>query len=215
MVGFGRPQPDPNNFLSFLNGFFVLLLAGVALLDSDRPPPVHQLPSHDSISDYVAELLASADVSVFRKRSKRRNRSPSGLPRGKRRKSNLDRAGALQCVLRDYFGPKPIFNDRQFERFFRVTHTHAEFIISSLAIHDKQFWTQTYDATGKPSISPIVKFLAAQKCICYGVTFNAFCDYFQMGESTARLCVSKLSRGIVSCPKIRNVYLRDMPPANA
>ena len=36
-----------------------------------------------------------------------------------------------------------------------------------------------------------------------------------MGESTARLCVSKLSRGIVECPAIADVYLRNMTPSDA
>eukprot|EP00956_Cyclotella_meneghiniana_P042514 scaffold248515_cov72-Cyclotella_meneghiniana.AAC.2 len=37
---------------------------------------------------------------------------------------------------------------------------------------------------------------------------EAFKDYFQMGESTAALCVSHLCRGIVNCPGIADVYLR-------
>ena len=36
-----------------------------------------------------------------------------------------------------------------------------------------------------------------------------------MGESTARLCVSKLSRGIVNCPEICDVYLRNPTPQDA
>ena len=43
--------------------------------------------------------------------------------------------------------------------------------------------------------------------ICYGISFSAFQDSFQMGESTAQECVSKLVRGIVQCPEIAKVYL--------
>jgi len=44
--------------------------------------------------------------------------------------------------------------------------------------------------------------------ICFGVSFSAFKDYFQMGESTARLCLEKFTRGIVKCTAISELYLR-------
>eukprot|EP00804_Cyclotella_cryptica_P019919 CCRYP_007829-RA/>CCRYP_007829-RA protein AED:0.46 eAED:0.46 QI:0/0/0/1/0/0/2/0/182 len=48
----------------------------------------------------------------------------------------------------------------------------------------------------------------AMKMICYGVSGNAFVDYFQMGETTTRRCVSFLSKEIVSCHSLANRYLR-------
>lgn len=44
----------------------------------------------------------------------------------------------------------------------------------------------------------------------YDKSFVAWQDYYQMGESTARLCLSKLSRGLVNDPEIRSRYLRKM-----
>jgi len=79
-------------------------------------------------------------------------------------------------------------------------------IINDLASRDP-FWTLRRDATGKLSHSPVVKFLAAQKMLCYGVSVNAFKDYFQMGESTGNQCLSKLCVGIVTSPKFSNLYL--------
>ena len=111
-------------------------------------------------------------------------------------------------------GPTPTFKDRQFERMFRITRTMADRLISCLAKADS-FFTQTYDACRNPSIAPVVKFLAGMKRLCYGVSFSAFQDYFQMGESTARLCVSRLTRGIVQCPEIRDVFLRPWSRADA
>ena len=81
--------------------------------------------------------------------------------------------------------------------FVHVTKSEVEWIISCLAKYDI-FWTQTNDALGKPFISPVVKFLAAQKTLCYGVSFSSYQDYFQMRESTACLYVSNLSRGALS-----------------
>ena len=74
----------------------------------------------------------------------------------------------------------------------------VERLVCSLADYDS-FWLSSVDCCGRMSIDPIVKFLAAQKMICFGVSFSAFKDYFQMGESTARLCLEKFTRGIVKC----------------
>ena len=83
----------------------------------------------------------------------------------------------------------------------------VESILCNLANYDS-FWTTTVDCCGKLSIDPIVKFLSAMKLICYGVSFSVFKDYYQMGESTAKLCREKLCRGIIRCPAILYQYLR-------
>jgi hypothetical protein len=46
------------------------------------------------------------------------------------------------------------------------------------------------------------------KMICYGVSFSAFSDYYQMGESTAKLCYNKLCQGIIKYPAISDYSLR-------
>jgi hypothetical protein len=74
--------------------------------------------------------------------------------------------------------------------------------LNNLVKHDS-FWTQTIDAVNQPSISPFVKFLMAQKCLCYGVSFSALQDNYQMGDSTARLCVSKLIGDIVNAMRLQ------------
>ena len=127
--------------------------------------------------------------------------------RKKRQMVKYDRARAFASVNTDWMSPRPIFDDKQFERTFRIKRSMVDYIIGHLAKTDR-FWIQTRDAVGQLSIHPHVKFLAAQKLICYGVSFSAFKDYFQMGESTAALCVSHLCRGIVNCPAIADVYLR-------
>lgn len=179
-----------------------------------------QIPIHPFCRAISKTWLMSASVKwtiyLYPTASKNAAATPynDGNSGGKRKKKNYDRVRAYNSVMSDYLGPKPLFDDHQFERIFRVTTGRAEHIISSLSKYDT-FWTQTYDALGKPSIAPEVKFLAAQKKLCYGVSFSAFQDYFQMGESTARLCVSKLTRGIVNCPELADVYLRNMSKHDA
>ena len=81
----------------------------------------------------------------------------------------------------------------------------VEEMIGKMIQHDS-FWAQNHDCYGQFGISPYVKFLTAQKMICYGVSFSAFQDTFQMGESTARMCFMKLIRGIYECAAISQHY---------
>jgi len=69
------------------------------------------------------------------------------------------------------------------------------------------FWLQTVCCAGKRTICPYVKFLIAMKMICYGVSGNAFVDYFQMGETTTRRCVCFLTKGLVNCCALADIYL--------
>jgi hypothetical protein len=113
---------------------------------------------------------------------------------------------AFDSVMNNWMNPRPCFYDKQFERTFRMKKYMVDYIISNLAKTDP-FWMPTRDAVGHLSISPIVKFLTALKMLCYGVSFSAFKDYFQLGESTACWCLHKLCVGIVKCPDLPEKYL--------
>ena len=39
--------------------------------------------------------------------------------------------------------------------------------------------------------------------------YHAFIDYFQMGETTSRRCLSFLTRGLICCDALANIYLRN------
>jgi hypothetical protein len=121
-----------------------------------------------------------------------------------------NRVRALKAVREDYLDPRPIFNDSQFERVFRIKRYMVDGLLGKLVNHNS-FWTSTADACGQKSINPYVKFLAAQKMIYYGVSVSAFRDYFQMGESTGRLCVSMLCRHILSSAMISHRILSTIP----
>ena len=55
-------------------------------------------------------------------------------------------------------------------------------------------------------ISPCQVF-CGQKMLCCGVPASAFLDYFQMGKSSLRTCLSKLTQGMVECNALAGVYL--------
>ena len=150
-----------------------MILAGAALIDTLQHTPKNLT---DVIQDMVKESLSGIELPTT-KPKRRRGRKDVSPNNKKRKKVNYERERAYNCVMADYLGPVPIFNDRQFEQVFRITNERVTFVISSLAKYD-DFWTVTYDALGKQSIAPEVKFLAAQKRLCYGVSFSAFQDYF-------------------------------------
>ena len=61
-------------------------------------------------------------------------------PPAKRRKLKYDRACAHMCVFNDYMSPTPLFDDKQFERVFRIKQRMVDEIINDLASRDL-FWT--------------------------------------------------------------------------
>jgi hypothetical protein len=55
----------------------------------------------------------------------------------------------------------------------------------------------TIDCCGNLLIDPVLSsFLAAMKLICYGVSFSAFKDYYQMRESTAKLFLENFVKAL-------------------
>ena len=187
----------------------------LAAFQSTVNPAESLLPPRDVMEEMIEQIADSYNVKI--KGLKRPvDRSDDGIVvvKKKRKMVKYDRPRALACVMSDWMSPLPRFDDKQFERTFRLKRGLVDFIIGNLAKYN-HFWTTTLDSRMNPSISPYVKFLAAQKVICYGVSFSAFVDYFQMGESTARGCVSMLARGIYECPEIADVYLRDPSKSDA
>ena len=194
----------------------IWLVSMAAFLMTTSTNPIKIPP--DVIQDFTNsdpdQFLPVSWLSALEKKYKRGSTSDNVgeefcTGRNKKRKEIIkyDRNRAYKCVMSDWIGTVPRFNDKQFERSFRLKRSLVDFIINNLAKQNK-FWTHSVDSVNHLSISPHVKFLTAMKRICYGVSFSAFQDYFQMGESTARLCISNLAKVIVECPDIAEIYLR-------
>jgi hypothetical protein len=86
----------------------------------------------------------------------------------KRKLVEYDRQRASKCVRSGWYSPCPRFDDHQFEHTFRIKISMVEGIICHLTAFDS-FWLQSIGCCGRELIDPIVKFLSAQKLICYGV----------------------------------------------
>ena len=157
----------------------VLLEVGLILLQSKRPL---LLPDDDSSSD-------------------------DGGSR-KRRFIGYDWERARHSVSTDYMGPMPTFNDRQFERVFRVTRSIAQTCLSVVAEMDP-FFHQKKNCLGKLGICPNVKILTALKLLAYGVSASAFQDYFQMGLSTAQECMVRFAKCVSTSEELLALFMRN------
>ena len=185
----------------------VLVLRGESSQEVFIPPP-------DIIQDYIDETVELYGLqSVLGHKRQSDDDGIDSIPR-KRRMVKYNRERARISVQEDWMGPVPIFDDKQFERTFRIRRSMVDYLLGHLVRNDT-FWTTTIDSCNRKSIDPHVKFVAAQKLICYGVSYSAFKDYLQMGESTARLCMHKLVRGIYECDAITDIYLRTPTKADA
>ena len=102
-----------------------------------------------------------------------------------------------QCILDDY-----------------LSRGRFEFIMQELT-KDDPFWTNSMDCCGRMGNHSKTKILTALKTVSYGVAFSAFQSYFQMGDSTACLCVSKFCGGIFNNKNICDTYLWSMTKADA
>jgi len=130
--------------------------------------------------------------------------------RKKRAYHKWERDRARLAVHKDHWGsPTPLFNGRMFQRVFRVTRQIAQMILDHCCQTD-EFFHDKPDALGRPGICPKVKILMALKILAYGCSPSAFQDYFQMGVSTACLCLLKMCRALASNTDLHVIYMRDM-----
>lgn len=128
--------------------------------------------------------------------------------RSKRRKYiRYDRERTMKCLQEDYLGPTPRFDDQQFQRVFRISK-HVYNRVKEEIRGDPFFSIAERDATGQKTICIDAKLLIALKHLAYGCATNSWTDYFQMGESTARLCVERFCFCVSTNSNLRSIFLR-------
>ncbi|KAI2506757.1 Ribosomal protein-like protein [Fragilaria crotonensis] len=132
----------------------------------------------------------------------------------RRRRSQFRHQRAQLAVQEDYFSPTPVFDDKQYERIFRVTKQMTQNMLNICAITDP-FFTSQQDVSGRYNIDPLVKVLMALKLVAYGCSPSAFQDYFQMSEATARICLLKFCQIVSRDESLRSVFARKMTRADA
>ena len=169
----------------------------------------------ERISQVLTSTATKHLLSVRVSRSGRVVSTHTSSGKKKRRKMRrFDWDRARKAIMSDFLGPQPLFDDRQFARFFRVSRHIVEEIIL-VAGNADPFFTQRSTLQGKMGICPKVKVLIALQVYAYGISPNAFTPYYQMSETTARSSFLKLAKILINDDDLRYKYLRDMLKSDA
>ena len=86
---------------------------------------------------------------------------------------------------RDYLGPTPLFNGREFDTMFCISRRQFQRLLEDIGNADIAFFTRITDRLGKVGASMEACLLLPLKTMAYGVPPHAFQDQFQMLRSLA------------------------------
>ena len=116
------------------------------------------------------------------------------LPRGT--KKVWRPAEAVHCINRDYLGPVPLFDGREFDEMFRISKARFQRLMEDIGNAQIRFYTNTTDIFGKEGASLEARLLLPLKTIAYGVPSHCFRDYFQMSKTFARQCCLEFDKTV-------------------
>lgn len=131
------------------------------------------------------EVIKACTELVFNNKRKDNNDLDVSNKRQCKTKHNHERAN--NCIHEDYFSLSPIFDDKQFERMFRLRKCMVEKIIITCCNSFPKVFHPGPDAVGNRGIPLENKILMILKTIAYGVSPQAFKDYHQTGVNTCNL----------------------------
>lgn len=109
-------------------------------------------------------------------------------------------------LQRDYFGPNPLFDGREFDTMFRISKPRFQRLMEDIAADGVSFYLNTIDAAGKQGSSFEARLLLPLKTMAYGVGYHMLRDHFQMSSTQARKCCVMFDRTIKRI--YENEYLR-------
>lgn len=61
------------------------------------------------------------------------------------------------------------------------------------------YFTETFDATGRSSLSPLQKCTAVVRLLAYHIATDTIDEYLKLGKTTALECLDKYCEGIIVC----------------
>jgi Plant transposon protein len=191
-------------------------LAGIAIVvaledEFDEGPRFDQNAAITAMHDILQR--ATATYHLY----KRGRMDDNGLPIPKRRRSvtNFNWERARAAIFEDYMSPMPKFNDRFFERHFRVSRSIVEELRLICAAADPFFQDRMHAAKRTLGICPDAKILFPLQMLANGTSPSAHQSYYQMGETTAREALKKLCRIIRQSDDLRERFLRSMSRSDA
>ena len=184
-----------------------MVLLMVTMVIAITTPEVFALDEEHETSDEQRSRITAATVLGYKRHLE--EEASNNPPRAKRTVISWNWERARNCIHEDYWGPRPTFNDRMFERVFRVTRSIADCLMNICGQAHPWFRSTTL-VTGEQGIDPKAKLLIALKSIAYGVSPSAFLDYFQMGLTTAQHSVKLFSNIVANDDTLKSEFRRAM-----
>jgi hypothetical protein len=142
----------------------------------------------------VAEVIASSLASFHHKRQSATDANGRII---QRRYILWDHERAQSCINQDYLGQIPSFSFDDFKSMFRLSRSSYEAIKNYLC-EVNYFFRDGSVITGRKRVRMDAKILISLKYLAYSCSVNAFHDYFQLGKSTAMLCVKKFTQSMAN-----------------
>ena len=139
----------------------------------------------------IGQFLASQsldDDSILNSGSAESRRMIDGRCLPRRPKIVYDHEEIKRRLYKDYLGPYPIFEGREFDTMFRISKSRFQRIMEDIAATGDPFYLNNVDAFGKVGASFEAKLLLPLKSMAYGVPPHTFRDYFYMSTPLARRC---------------------------
>ncbi|XP_024195882.1 uncharacterized protein LOC112199049 [Rosa chinensis] len=98
-------------------------------------------------------------------------------------------------LLDDYFVKRPVYDEADFRRRYRMQKHVFQRIMEDLCNFDS-FWGQKADATGKMGLLPEQKMTGALRMLASGAVADQCDEITRMGASTALECLKKFCRQV-------------------
>ncbi|XP_074319248.1 uncharacterized protein LOC141656282 [Silene latifolia] len=108
-------------------------------------------------------------------------------------------------LFNDYFSENPVYPPQMFRRRFRMRKHLFLRIVEGVGAYDRHFQHKP-DATGRLSLSPLIKCTAALRLLAYGEAADRVDEYLRLGESTARKVLVRFLEAVIH--QFGDEYLR-------
>jgi Plant transposon protein len=189
--------------------------AVLLLIDEIEEDVAQSALSEEQVMEMMRTIMSNT-INFFRLyKCGRVDETGAPIPKRRRIQTNFNWDRAQQCVWEDFISPTARFNDRQFERTFRVTRAIVEetYLIAANA---DPFFRDTFDVVKqRQGICPQVKILFALQQLAFAVSPSALWHYYQMGETTAREAMKRLAHVVANSPDLCERFFRTMTQSDA
>lgn len=102
---------------------------------------------------------------------------------------------AKVVIMRDYLGPEPLFDEKDFKRSFKISKPRFLKMLDDFAKSGDPFYR-----IGNEGSSLEAKLMLPLKCLAFGLPHHCISDYFQMSMTDAEDCCEKFDA------KIKEIY---------